>query len=186
MPHWHKDAQAAAVNHPLVIRNWLVGAYKLEFEQHGEDRARYGQRLYARLARDLHARGAEDCGERMLQQMAYSYRVYSQFGSGTPQSVVAELQKFMPIIFGPPLTPAGTVMKSLPLVRKSVRSLIPQPLATEFAVLLPSKLIGDAVTTGDSIGVGKRSRPVQVRSHYCSNSGGPMVLKWLMRNHTWK
>jgi len=81
---------AAAVNQALVIHIWLIGAYIVEFEQHGEDRARYGQRLYAKLATDLSARGAHGCGERMLQQMAHFYRVYPQFGSGIPQPVVAE------------------------------------------------------------------------------------------------
>lgn len=87
---------AAAVNQALVIRNWLVGAYIVEFEQHGEDRARYGQRLYARLATDLHARGAQGCGERMLQQMAHFYRVYPQFGSGIPQPLVAKFAPHLP------------------------------------------------------------------------------------------
>ena len=31
---------AAAVNQGLVLRNWLVGAYVVEFEQDGEDRAK--------------------------------------------------------------------------------------------------------------------------------------------------
>ena len=30
----------AAVNHWLVFRNWLLGFYIVEFEQHGEDRAK--------------------------------------------------------------------------------------------------------------------------------------------------
>ena len=33
---------AAAVNQALVIRNWLIGAYIVEFEQNGKDRAKYG------------------------------------------------------------------------------------------------------------------------------------------------
>lgn len=33
---------AAAVNQGLVLRNWLVGAYVVEFEQGGADRAKYG------------------------------------------------------------------------------------------------------------------------------------------------
>jgi hypothetical protein len=47
---------AAAVNQALVIRNWLIGAYIVEFEQHGEDRAKYGAKLLARLAGDLKER----------------------------------------------------------------------------------------------------------------------------------
>jgi len=40
------QAQAAhAVNLSLTARNWLVGYYIVEFEQHGEDRAKYGEKL---------------------------------------------------------------------------------------------------------------------------------------------
>ena len=34
-----------AVNVNLTLRNWLVGLYIVEFEQNGEDRARYGEKL---------------------------------------------------------------------------------------------------------------------------------------------
>lgn len=50
---------AAAVNQALVIRNWLIGAYIVEFEQNGEDRARYGSKLLDCLSRDLVNRGIE-------------------------------------------------------------------------------------------------------------------------------
>jgi hypothetical protein len=33
---------AAVANQALVIRNWLVGAWLVEFEQRGQDRAKYG------------------------------------------------------------------------------------------------------------------------------------------------
>ena len=43
------QAQAAhAVNLALTARNWLVGYYIVEFEQHGEDRAKYGDKLINR------------------------------------------------------------------------------------------------------------------------------------------
>jgi hypothetical protein len=44
---------ASAVNQSLVFRNWAVGASIVEFEQNGQDRARYGARLLERLAQDL-------------------------------------------------------------------------------------------------------------------------------------
>jgi hypothetical protein len=34
-----------SVNKHLTIRNWLVGLYIVEFEQKGEDRAKYGENL---------------------------------------------------------------------------------------------------------------------------------------------
>jgi len=48
---------AGAVNKHLVLRNWLMGAYLIEFEQRGTDRAAYGAGLLKRLASDLKARG---------------------------------------------------------------------------------------------------------------------------------
>ena len=39
----HAEARrglAGAVNRHLVLRNWLIGAYLVEFEQKGEDRAK--------------------------------------------------------------------------------------------------------------------------------------------------
>ena len=48
------QAQAAhAVNLSLTARNWLVGYYIVEFEQHGEDRAKYGDKLLKNLAKSL-------------------------------------------------------------------------------------------------------------------------------------
>ena len=35
----------AAVNIHLTVRNWLIGFYIVEYEQNGEDRAKYGSIL---------------------------------------------------------------------------------------------------------------------------------------------
>jgi hypothetical protein len=43
----HTSLQQSAlksVNKHLTIRNWLVGFYIVEFEQNGEDRAKYGEK----------------------------------------------------------------------------------------------------------------------------------------------
>jgi len=42
-----------AINQFLTIRNWLIGFYIVEFEQHGDDRAQYGERLLETLAKEL-------------------------------------------------------------------------------------------------------------------------------------
>ena len=42
----HQQAQAGAagaVNRHLILRNWIIGAYLVEFEQNGKDRASMGQ-----------------------------------------------------------------------------------------------------------------------------------------------
>ena len=42
-----------AVNLRLTLRNWLIGHYIVEYEQHGSDRAQYGAKLLEQLAKDL-------------------------------------------------------------------------------------------------------------------------------------
>ncbi|WP_211220189.1 hypothetical protein [Hugenholtzia roseola] len=46
----HTELQAKAVqsvNQFLTIRNWCMGAYIVEYEQKGNDRAKYGEKLFA-------------------------------------------------------------------------------------------------------------------------------------------
>jgi predicted nuclease of restriction endonuclease-like (RecB) superfamily len=81
---------AAAVNQALVIRNWLIGAYIVEFEQRGEDRARYGERLMENLANDLRKRGLGGLSVPMLGRMRRLYQVYPQFAARIPSPLVTE------------------------------------------------------------------------------------------------
>ena len=68
------QAQAAhAVNLSLTARNWLVGYYIVEFEQHGEDRAKYGEKLLSRLSENLNRRGFN---LRRLRDYRHVYQVY--------------------------------------------------------------------------------------------------------------
>ena len=73
------QAQAAhAVNLSLTARNWLIGYYIVEFEQRGEDRAKYGDRLINRLSERLGRRGMEP---RRLREYRQVYLVYSTLGN---------------------------------------------------------------------------------------------------------
>lgn len=72
------QAQAAhAVNLSLTARNWLVGYYIVEFEQHGDDRAKYGDKLINRLAKEIKRRGFEPRSLRLYRRF---YLVYPQLG----------------------------------------------------------------------------------------------------------
>ncbi|MGA9777799.1 MAG: PDDEXK nuclease domain-containing protein [Verrucomicrobiia bacterium] len=78
---------AAAVNQSLVIRNWLIGAYIVEFEQCGEDRAKYGARLLERLATDLTTRGLRGLDARSLRDCRRLFQIYPQIrGTLSPKS----------------------------------------------------------------------------------------------------
>lgn len=51
-----------SVDRLLTLRNWLIGACIVEYEQNGEDRAAYGQKLLSKLAKSL-----KDSGHKGLQ-----------------------------------------------------------------------------------------------------------------------
>jgi predicted nuclease of restriction endonuclease-like (RecB) superfamily len=73
------QAQTAhAVNLSLTARNWLVGYYIVEFEQHGEDRAKYGEKLINRLAERINRKGFEPRSLRVYRRI---YLVYPQLGT---------------------------------------------------------------------------------------------------------
>ena len=81
------QSQAAhAINLALTARNWLVGYYIVEFEQHGEDRAKYGEKLLNRLAQSINKKGFEPRTLRLYRRL---YIVYPQLG----KEVVSYLQK---------------------------------------------------------------------------------------------
>lgn len=109
----HQQAQAraaGAVNRHLVLRNWLIGAYIVEYEQNGEDRAKYGVGLLKRLSGDLAAHEVEGCGTRMLERMRLFYLSYPQFAVEISSSVMTKL----PVaLFGKaPLISSSAVTKS--------------------------------------------------------------------------
>ena len=46
-------AMSRVVNVTLTLRNWFIGAYIVEYEMRGEDRAKYGDGLMTALAKRL-------------------------------------------------------------------------------------------------------------------------------------
>ncbi len=77
----HKDAlgrAALAVNRSLVMCNWMVGAYLVEFEQDGADRAAYGTGLLSRLSRDLRQHDMKGVSPDVLERMRLLYLHYPQ------------------------------------------------------------------------------------------------------------
>ena len=52
-----KQEANKAVNRLLTIRNWLIGYYIVEYEQKGEDRAKYGANILDMLSASLKIKG---------------------------------------------------------------------------------------------------------------------------------
>jgi predicted nuclease of restriction endonuclease-like (RecB) superfamily len=71
---------ATVANQALVLRNWMVGAYIVEFEQNGADRAKYGARLLETLAGDLKAKGMKGLGFTTLKVCRLFFQTYPAIG----------------------------------------------------------------------------------------------------------
>jgi uncharacterized protein DUF1016 len=109
---------AGAVNRYLTLRNWFIGAYVVQFEQNGADRASYGQQLLVHLARDLARRRIPGCSPEMLGRMRVFYRTYPQLGENSSSPFATES--------GTSLAPTQIEISS-PAVTKSDTAL-PTPL----------------------------------------------------------
>lgn len=67
-----------AVNRLTLFRNWTVGYYLVEYEQQGEDRAAYGDRLLERIAEGLKNKGIRGFSVRNLRNFRSVYQIYPQ------------------------------------------------------------------------------------------------------------
>lgn len=110
------------VNINLTIRNWLVGCYIVEFEQNGEDRAKYGTNLIGELASKLSAKGLKGFSVSALKNHRTFYLLYPQIS----QSVISFLKD------GKSQSPTGELQKRLPL---SIRRSATPELQEEYPIL---------------------------------------------------
>lgn len=89
--HNHFQSQTAkAINISLTLRNWLIGFYIVEFEQNGEERAKYGEKLLSKLSeRCKHIKGMD---ERSFRNFRTLYQFYPQI-----QAVIVKELSQIPI-----------------------------------------------------------------------------------------
>lgn len=122
---------AVAVNQALVLRNCLIGAYIVEFEQNGSDRAKYGARLLPALAEDLKAQGLKGLGVEMLRSCRSFFLCYPQIS----QPVVGELAlPGMPFPISQPLSGKFEASAEVVATRSKGRrtqEALPSPLSPE-------------------------------------------------------
>jgi predicted nuclease of restriction endonuclease-like (RecB) superfamily len=139
----HQQAQAVAagaVNRHLVFRNWLIGAFLVEFEQSGEDRAEYGASLLKRVSADLREREVPGASPDMLERMRLLYLHYPQMAERISAPPVRKLP------LGEPATPESDI--SAPAVRNS-GDRTPLPLPVEKLLELSWTHLADLVRLED-------------------------------------
>lgn len=93
--HLHEQTRTAAtkaVNVALTLRNWLIGAHIVLFEQQGEDRAAYGERLLPNLANRLTSKGVPRADERELRRFRQFYLHYPQIRDAVNPELAGTLQ----------------------------------------------------------------------------------------------
>lgn len=107
--HAHEQTQlqaTQAVNMALTLRNWLIGFYIFEYQQKGQDRANYGEKLLENLSKDLRKRLGKGFARRNLFMFREFYRAYpimqsliAQFDftkSPISQSLIAQFNLNLP------------------------------------------------------------------------------------------
>jgi predicted nuclease of restriction endonuclease-like (RecB) superfamily len=119
----------SSINRLLVIRNWLIGYYIVEFEQKGDDRARYGRRLLNTLAEALEKKKLKGFSMTNLKLFRMFYLNYPQIGQPVADQLSAQNIQ-------PPLKLAGSP-KGLPAADqfspKNDFSIDPQILLQQFS-----------------------------------------------------
>lgn len=77
-----KQQVKSTANLGLTLRNWLIGAYIVEFEQKGEERAAYGTQLLPRLAEQLAVKGLNRSNLEFCRRLFLEYPQNPQTLSG--------------------------------------------------------------------------------------------------------
>jgi predicted nuclease of restriction endonuclease-like (RecB) superfamily len=77
--HQYFSLQAVRqVNTSLTLRNWVMGLHIVEYEQQGQDRAQYGERLLPMLVTELKKGGLKGINDRYLRSCRSFYTAYPQ------------------------------------------------------------------------------------------------------------
>jgi predicted nuclease of restriction endonuclease-like (RecB) superfamily len=77
-----------SVNICLTLRNFLFGYYIVEYEQKGNDRAKYGEKLLENVSKSLSAKGLKNVSAAELSRFRQFYSVYPQiFGTLSQKSL---------------------------------------------------------------------------------------------------
>lgn len=143
---------ATVANQALVLRNWIVGAYIIEYEQGGADRAKYGERLLERLAEDLIARKVEGLGTSILERCRRLYQLYPQLADQIPSTLFTE-SKALPIPYalltefkpGEEGRPSGHELT----VRPTASPGLPTPLSCEALLSLSWSKLQELIRISD-------------------------------------
>ena len=90
-----RERIAATTNTALVETYWNTGRYIVEYEQHGEDRAKYGSELLSHLTRDLTIKYGRGYGK---SNLVYMRKLYRAFPKGMTMSYQLSWSHYLEIL----------------------------------------------------------------------------------------
>ena len=100
----HEETRRSAVqaaDRSLVVRNWLIGWYIVEYEQHGADRAEYGAQTLKNLSETLRARIGRgfsvDALERMRRFYLFHEGILTEISKETKSAALSRISGAPPI-----------------------------------------------------------------------------------------
>lgn len=96
---YFQNKAVAAVNVSLTLRNWIVGYYIVEYEQQGEDRANYGDKLIRTLAQKLKQEKLKGMSRSNLNVYRKLYLVYPQIIRAIPEQLSEGIIRTLPGLF---------------------------------------------------------------------------------------
>ena len=97
------------VNYNLTVRNWLIGCYIVEYEQNGEDRAKYGTKISEELAKKIKEKGVKGLDARTIRACRKFYNTYPQiWGTLSPKLQQFDIKNILSLSNGLP------ILESLP------------------------------------------------------------------------
>lgn len=76
-----RNEASKAVNRMLTLRNWLIGYYLVQYEQQGEDRASYGDRLLENIASELSTENVKGMSAPELSRYRQFFTTYIEIGN---------------------------------------------------------------------------------------------------------
>ena len=112
-----------SVNQALVIRNWLIGHYLVAYEQNGDDRAKYGEKLLDSIAKELKKKKIKGMSFTNLKLFRQFYEAYPQIGQSLADQLTLAIPQVLPEEFN--------IEKSQALPDQSWKSIL-QPLPEGF------------------------------------------------------
>lgn len=153
-----QEQAAHAVNLALTARNWLIGYYIVEFEQHGEDRAEYGEQLLKKLETSIKKKGMT---ERRFREFRRLYIVYPQLGSEVAKYLVSLPIGFRNLLNNSAKEIRQTSAKSqIPAIRRTSAKLV---VAEDW--MLPAEMLFNRISYSNLSLISQIDDPVK-RSFY--------------------